>query len=57
MIRFIFLLPLVLSVVWLAYLMINGWTIKQGLKGFGYIAVFSAIIAVFYSLMMWVTGR
>ncbi|WP_187346262.1 MULTISPECIES: hypothetical protein [Idiomarina] len=57
MIRFIFLIPLVLSLAWLIYLKLNGWTIKQGLKGFAYIAIFSTVIALFYTLMMWVTGR
>lgn len=57
MIRFIFIIPLVLSLLWLIYLRLNGWTIKQGLKGFGYIAIVSAAIAAFYTLMMWITGR
>ncbi|MBL4741539.1 hypothetical protein DEU29_11276 [Idiomarina aquatica] len=57
MIRFIFLIPLVLSLAWIVYLQLNGWTLKQGLKGFGYIAIFSTVIAVFYTLMMWLTGR
>ncbi|MGM0480972.1 MAG: hypothetical protein ACQEQZ_03450 [Pseudomonadota bacterium] len=57
MIRFLFLIPLVLSLFWLAYLNINGWTIKQGQKGFLYIAIFSAAIAIFYTLLMFLTGR
>ena len=57
MIRFLFLIPLLLSLVWLVYLRWHGWTIKQGLKGFGYIAIFSAVIALFYVLLMWLTGR
>ncbi|WP_198678642.1 hypothetical protein [Idiomarina seosinensis] len=57
MTRFLFLIPLLLSLIWLAYLHLNGWTIRQGLKGFGYIAIFSTAIAIFYTLMMWVTGR
>ncbi|WP_404399624.1 hypothetical protein LG288_07760 [Idiomarina seosinensis] len=57
MTRFLFLIPLVLSLLWLAYLNINGWTIKQGLKGFLYIAIFSGAIAAFYTILMFITGR
>ena len=57
MIRFLFLIPLLLSLGWLLYLQLNGYTVKQGLKGFVYIAIFSAVIAVFYTLLMWLTGR
>lgn len=57
MTRFLFLIPLILSVVWFVYLRINGWTLRQGLKGFIYIGIFSAFIAVFYTLMLWLTGR
>ncbi|CUA84590.1 hypothetical protein [Pseudidiomarina woesei] len=57
MTRFLFLIPLLLSVIWLIYLRINGWSLKQGLKGFIYIAIFSGFIAVIYSLLLWLTGR
>lgn len=57
MIRFLFLIPLVLSVVWIAYLMIKGWTLRQGLQGFIYIAIVSTAIALFYTLLLWLTGR
>lgn len=57
MTRFLFLIPLVLSLGWLLYLQLNGYTVRQGLKGFGYIAIFSAVIAVFYTVLMWLTGR
>lgn len=57
MTRYFFILPLLLSLLWLLYLRTNGWTIKQGYKGFVYIAVFSAVIAAFYTTMMFVTGR
>mgnify|MGYP003724279429 FL=1 len=57
MIRYFFLIPLLLSLLWLLYLKTNGWTIKQGYKGFVYIAVISAVIAAFYTAMMFLTGR
>lgn len=57
MTRYFFIIPLLLSLFWLLYLRINGWSIKQGYKGFIYIAVFSAVIAAFYTTMMFVTGR
>ncbi len=57
MIRYFFLIPLLLSLLWLLYLKTNGWTIKQGYKGFVYFAVISAVIAAFYTAMMFITGR
>lgn len=57
MTRYFFIIPLLLSLFWLLYLRANGWSIKQGYKGFIYIAVFSAVIAAFYTTMMFVTGR
>ncbi|MDT7524534.1 MULTISPECIES: hypothetical protein [Idiomarinaceae] len=57
MIRLLFLIPLVLSIAWFIYLRVNGWTFKQGLRGFIYIAIVSGFIALFYSLMLWLTGR
>ncbi|SFV23599.1 hypothetical protein [Pseudidiomarina donghaiensis] len=57
MTRFLFLIPLLLSVIWLVYLRVNGWSLKQGLKGFIYIAIFSGFIAVVYTLLLWLTGR
>ena len=57
MIRFMFIIPLVLSLLWLVYLKAHGWTLKQGQKVFIYIVVVSAVIAVFYTVMMWLTGR
>jgi len=57
MTRYFFIIPLLLSLFWLLYLQANGWSIKQGYKGFIYIAVFSAVIAAFYTTMMFLTGR
>lgn len=57
MTRYFFIIPLLLSLFWLLYLQVNDWSIKQGYKGFIYIAVFSAVIAAFYTTMMFLTGR
>ena len=57
MIRFIFIIPLVLSLLWIVYLKMHGWTLKQGQKGFIYSAIISTVIALFYTVMMWLTGR
>lgn len=57
MTRFLFLIPLLLSVVWFVYLRLNGWTLRQGLKGFIYIAIFSSVLAVIYTILLWLTGR
>ncbi|MBY6064730.1 hypothetical protein CWI80_07625 [Pseudidiomarina sediminum] len=57
MIRFLFLIPLLLGLLWWVYLMTNGWTLKQGRKGFLYILIFSVVIAVFYGVLLWLTGR
>ncbi|KFZ30292.1 membrane protein [Pseudidiomarina salinarum] len=57
MTRFLFLIPLVLSILWIVYLQINGHSLRQGLRGFIYIAIISAFIAVVYTLLLWLTGR
>lgn len=57
MTRYFFIIPLLLSLLWLLYLRANGWSIKQGYKGFVYIAVISTVIAAFYTTMMFLTGR
>lgn len=57
MTRFLFLIPLILSVLWVLYLRYRGATIRSGFKGFIYIAVLSAFIAIFYTLLLWLTGR
>lgn len=57
MTRYFFIIPLLLSLFWLLYLRANGWSIKQGYKGFIYIAIISGVIAAFYTTMMFLTGR
>lgn len=57
MIRFLFLVPLVLGLIWWLYLQANGFTLKQGRKGFVYILIVSVFIALIYTLLLWLTGR
>ncbi|MCP3428923.1 hypothetical protein [Opacimonas viscosa] len=55
MIRLLFLIPLVLSTMWILYLKANNYSLKQGKQGFIYILIFSSVIALFYMIMMWLT--
>ncbi|MDF2178249.1 hypothetical protein P2G88_08285 [Aliiglaciecola sp. CAU 1673] len=55
MLRLLFLIPAVLCLIWYFYLRHNGYTMAQGRQGFIYILVFSAVIAGFYTLMLWLT--
>lgn len=51
MVKFFFIIPLLLSLVWWQYLRMNDWTIEQGKRGFYYIIAFSIAIAGFFGLM------
>ena len=55
MIQLFFLIPILMSAIWYWYLNSNNYTIKQGIKGFGYIFVFNAIIISFFVLMLFIT--
>ncbi|CAM4362834.1 hypothetical protein [Pseudoalteromonas ostreae] len=55
MFRLLFLLPVILSLGWYFFLKANDVPIKQGKKGFIYILAFSAIVLVFFILMIQVT--
>lgn len=57
MFRLLFLLPIILCLVWYFFLKKNGVPIKQGKKGFIYILSFSALILVFFVLMIQVTHQ
>ncbi|WP_198674509.1 hypothetical protein [Idiomarina tyrosinivorans] len=57
MIRLLFLLPVVLCVLWTLFLWSRGYRIRSGAKGYIYITLFSAVIATFYTLMLWLTAR
>jgi hypothetical protein len=56
MTRFLFILPLLLSIAWLLYLRLNRWSLRQGLQGFIYIAIISGFIALIYTLLWWLTN-
>jgi hypothetical protein len=57
MIRMLFLLPIGLCLIWTAYLKLRGFTLGQGKQGYIYILIFSAVIAVFYAVVMFITQR
>lgn len=56
MIKLFALLPFLLSLIWWLYLKNNGWSIKEGKKGFIYILVLSGVIASFFTLMLYLTN-
>ncbi|EGN74353.1 hypothetical protein A28LD_2139 [Idiomarina sp. A28L] len=56
MIRFLFLIPLLLCVIWTLYLQMRGHRIRDGKQGYIYIIVISAVIAAFYTVMLWLTN-
>ncbi|MFT5162894.1 MAG: hypothetical protein ACI9FJ_001474 [Alteromonadaceae bacterium] len=56
MLRLLFLLPLMLCFLWFGYLSVNNWTMAQGKQGFIYILTFSGVIALFYTLMLYLTN-
>ncbi|WP_199610954.1 hypothetical protein [Flocculibacter collagenilyticus] len=56
MIKIFALLPLIMSFLWWLYLRHNGWTIKQGIKGFIYIFAFNALIIGFFTVMLFITN-
>jgi len=55
MIKLFFLLPVIMCFVWWWYLNNHGYSLKEGLKGFGYILAFNTLIIGFFSLMIYVT--
>jgi len=57
MIKILFLLPLLMFGIWYWYLRRNGWTIKQGRKGFSYIIIFNLVIAASLWIIMLLTQR
>ncbi len=56
MIRFLFLMPLILGLLWFAYLQANNWTMTEGKQGFYYILAFSGVVAAFFGMMLYVAG-
>lgn len=55
MIKFLFLLPIIMSAIWWWFLNSKGYTLKQGLKGFIYIIAFNTFVISFFVLMIYVT--
>jgi hypothetical protein len=55
MIKFLFLVPFSMCLIWWLYLKEKGYTLKQGLKGFAYILGFNLVIAAFFTVMIFVT--
>ncbi|GAA0823550.1 hypothetical protein KO495_13525 [Colwellia sp. D2M02] len=56
MIKLFFLLPILMSLIWWWYLDNRGYSLKEGLKGFIYIALFNSVIIGFFTLMIFVTS-
>lgn len=57
MIRLLFLLPLLMCGIWWWYLKNNGYSVKDGLKGFSYILAFNTIVIGFFVMMIYVTHQ
>ncbi len=55
MIKFFFLIPLLMGSLWWWFLQSKGYTLKQGLKGFYYIIAFNLVIISFFVLMLYIT--
>ncbi|MEQ3638512.1 MAG: hypothetical protein ABNH03_02040 [Alteromonas sp.] len=55
MIKIIVLIPLILSLLWFGYLQANKYSLEQGKQGFLYILVLSGVIALFYTVMIFLT--
>ncbi|WP_416305834.1 hypothetical protein [Neptunicella sp. SCSIO 80796] len=55
MIKFLFLIPTLLCLGWFLYLRQYGYSFEQGKKGYTYILIFSAVIALFYTILLWLT--
>ncbi|GLS82790.1 hypothetical protein [Paraferrimonas haliotis] len=51
----LFLIPLAIALLWTLYLLANGWNLKQGLKGYRYIAIATAFFVAFFTLLLWLT--
>ena len=55
MIKFFFLMPIIMCAIWTWYLTAHDYSIKQGIKGFTYILAFNTIIIGFFVMMIYVT--
>ncbi|WP_371195817.1 hypothetical protein [Glaciecola sp. SC05] len=52
MFKFLFLIPVVLCVLWYAYLNMRGYSVAQGKQGFTYIIVVSTVVLLFFTIAM-----
>lgn len=55
MIKFFFLLPILMCLIWWKYIDSKGFSVKEGLKGFSYILIFNAAIIGFFIMMIFIT--
>jgi hypothetical protein len=55
LIKFLVLIPVVLCSIWLVYLKKKNHSLEDGRQGFIYIFIFCAVIALFYSSLVWIT--
>jgi hypothetical protein len=55
MIKFFFLLPIIMCAIWTWYLSAHNYSLKQGIKGFTYILAFNAILIGFFVMMIYIT--
>ncbi|MCL1073511.1 hypothetical protein [Shewanella dokdonensis] len=53
--RFLFL-PIILSLLWLAFLRYNGIPLSQGAKGFVWIIGVSAVVICLLAFAIWLTA-
>jgi hypothetical protein len=50
--KFLFLIPVVLCLLWFAYLNARGHTLAQGKQGFLYIIIVSFVVLAFFTFAM-----
>lgn len=55
MFKLIVLIPFILSLLWFGYLTVKGYSLADGKQGFKYILVISLVIAIFFTVMYFIT--
>lgn len=55
MIKFFFLIPIIMCAIWTWYLGVHNYSLKQGIKGFIYILAFNSILIGFFVMMIYIT--
>lgn len=53
--RLFFMLPVIMCLVWAVYLKLNDYELKQGMGGFIKIIGFNLVLALFLTVMIYVT--